>query len=63
MKTPLLCSTLLAALVCVSGGAQASLVGRDINGNAVAGNDASSVFLYDDVLNVTGCATPMPTGR
>jgi hypothetical protein len=53
MKTPLLCSTLLAALVCVSGGAQASLVGRDINGNAVAGNAASSVFLYDTVLNVT----------
>ncbi|WP_353213399.1 DUF1566 domain-containing protein [Rhodovarius sp.] len=53
MKTPLLCSTLLAALLCVSGGAQASLVGRDINGNAVAGNAASSVFLYDNVLNVT----------
>jgi hypothetical protein len=53
MKTPLLCSTLLAALLCVSGAAQASLVGRDINGNAVAGNAASSVFLYDDVLNVT----------
>lgn len=33
--------------------AQATLVGRDINGNAVAGNAANSVFLYDDVLNVT----------
>jgi hypothetical protein len=36
-----------------AGGAQASLVGRDINGNAVAGNAASSVFLYDTVLNIT----------
>ena len=53
MKTPLLCSTLLAALLCVSGGAQAALVGRDINGNAVAGSDGSAVFLYDNVLNVT----------
>jgi hypothetical protein len=35
------------------GGANAALVGRDINGNAVAGNAASSVFLYDTVLNVT----------
>ena len=34
-------------------GAQAALVGRDINGNAVAGGDASSVFLYDTVLNIT----------
>ncbi|MEI7465014.1 MAG: DUF1566 domain-containing protein [Burkholderiales bacterium] len=33
--------------------AQAALVGRDINGIAVAGNAANSVFLYDDVLNVT----------
>jgi hypothetical protein len=33
--------------------AQAALVGRDINGNAVAGNDANSVFLYDTVLDVT----------
>ncbi len=53
MKKTLLCSALLAALMCVSGGAQASLVGRDINGNAVAGGDASSVFLYDTMLNVT----------
>lgn len=37
----------------LAGGAQAALVGRDINGNAVAGNDASSVFLYDTTLNVT----------
>lgn len=40
-------------LVCAVGGAQAALVGRDINGNAVVGSDASSVFLYDTVLNVT----------
>jgi hypothetical protein len=48
-------SRALAALglVCAVGGANASLVGRDINGNAVAGSDASSVFLYDTVLNVT----------
>jgi len=43
----------VVVLLCMSGAAQASLVGRDINGNAVAGNAASSVFLYDDVLNVT----------
>jgi len=33
--------------------ANAALVGRDTNGNAVAGNAASSVFLYDTVLDVT----------
>ncbi len=41
------------ALTCAVGAANAALVGRDINGNAVAGNAASSVFLYDNVLNVT----------
>jgi hypothetical protein len=54
-------SRALAALglVCAVGGANASLVGRDINGNAVIqrdGNgvlDSSAVFLYDDVLDVT----------
>ena len=48
-------SRALAALglVCAVGGANAALVGRDIDGNAVAGSDASSVFLYDTVLNVT----------
>lgn len=40
-------------LVCAVGAANAALVGRDINGIAVAGNAASSVFLYDTVLNVT----------
>jgi hypothetical protein len=45
---------LLVILVALgAGGAQAALVGRDINGNAVLGSDASSVFLYDTVLNVT----------
>ena len=33
--------------------AQAALVGRDINGIAVAANATNSVFLYDDVLNIT----------
>ena len=48
-------SRALAALglVCAVGAANAALVGRDINGIAVAGNAASSVFLYDTVLNVT----------
>jgi len=47
------------AMVCAVGAANASLVGRDINGAAVIqrdGNgvlDSSAVFLYDDVLNVT----------
>lgn len=41
------------ALTCAVGGANASLVGRDISGNAVVGSDASSVFLYDNVLNIT----------
>jgi hypothetical protein len=33
--------------------AQAALVGRDINGTPVATNAPNSVFLYDDVFNVT----------
>ena len=56
--------TALLACVAIAGNAQAlpvagqgtwetTLVGRDINGNAVAGNAASSVFLYDTVLDVT----------
>jgi hypothetical protein len=47
------CALAALGLACAAGGANALLVGRDINGNAVAGNAASSVFLYDDVLNVT----------
>ncbi len=45
-------TTAICALL-ASGAAQAALVGRDINGIAVAGNAANAVFLYDDVLNVT----------
>ena len=33
--------------------AQATLLGRDINGHAVAGSDVSAVFLYDADLNIT----------
>ena len=33
--------------------AQAALLGRDINGYAVAGSDVSAVFLYDTDLNIT----------
>ncbi len=36
--------------------AQASLLGRNINGGAVAGSDPSAVFLYDTTLNVTWLA-------
>ena len=56
--------TALLACAAIAGNAQAlpvagqgtwetTLLGRDIDGNAVAGNAASSVFLYDNVLNVT----------
>jgi hypothetical protein len=40
-------------LMCAVGAANASLVGRDIKGNAVASGSASEIFLYDTVLNVT----------
>jgi hypothetical protein len=33
--------------------AQATLLGRDIHGKAVAGNDITAVFLYDTDLNIT----------
>ena len=36
--------------------AQASLLGRNVNGAAVAGGDPSAVFLYDTDLNVTWLA-------
>ncbi len=56
--------TALLACVAIAGNAQAAgvpgqgtwettLLGRDINGYAVAGNAASSVFLYDTVLKIT----------
>jgi len=32
---------------------ETTLKGRDINGNAVSGGDASAVFLYDTVLDIT----------
>ena len=47
---------LLAAVstaVILAASAQAALVGRNINGLAVAGSDASAVFLYDTDLNIT----------
>jgi len=47
---------LLAALVVVAGIGSASaapLVGRDINRNAVAANDASAVYLWDQDLGIT----------
>lgn len=42
-----------AATLFLATAAQASLIGRDITGNAVASGSASEVFLYDTVLNVT----------
>jgi hypothetical protein len=53
MKKLILKTTLLAATLALPMSANAALLGRDINGAAVAGNDVNSVFLYDDVLNVT----------
>jgi len=43
----------VAATLFLPTAAQASLVGRDITGNAVASGSASEVFLFDTVLNVT----------
>jgi hypothetical protein len=43
----------LTSLVAGAANASLELQGRDINGNAVAGNDASAVFEYDSVLNIT----------
>ena len=42
-----------AATVILLTSAHAALVGRDINGVAVAGSSASAVFLYDTDLNIT----------
>jgi hypothetical protein len=53
MKKLILNTALLAATLALPVSASAVLLGRDIAGNAVAGNDVNSVFLYDDVLNVT----------
>ena len=42
-----------AATLVLATSAQAALVGRDINGIAVAGSSADTVFLYDIDLNIT----------
>ena len=44
---------LAAATLALATSAQAALVGRDINGIAVAGSSAGAVFLYDTDLNIT----------
>jgi hypothetical protein len=60
----LILKTALLACAAIAGNAHAvavagqgtwetRLLGRDINGNAVAGNADSAVFLYDTVLDVT----------
>jgi hypothetical protein len=50
-------ATMLLALAAIAtvfaAPAQATLLGRDINGHAVAGSDVSAVFLYDTDLNIT----------
>ncbi len=43
----------ISTAVVLATSAQAALLGRDINGVAVAGSDASSVFLYDTDRNIT----------
>lgn len=56
MKFKNLATTLLAlatAATVFATSAQAALLGRDINGHAVAGSAASAVFLYDTDLNIT----------
>ena len=45
--------SVVATAVVFATSAQAALVGRDINGNAVAGDHVSSVFLYDTDRNIT----------
>ena len=44
---------LATATLALATSAQAALVGRDINGIAVAGSSAGAVFLYDTDLNIT----------
>jgi hypothetical protein len=48
-----LCSVAQASPVPGQGTWQTTLLGRDISGRAVAGNDDSAVFLYDSTLNIT----------
>ena len=42
---------------------ETTLLGRDVNGNAVSGNNASAVFLYDTALNVTWLRDANKNGR
>lgn len=42
-----------AAALLLATSANATLLGRDISGNAVANNNASAVFFYDTDLNIT----------
>ena len=49
----LLASATAAACMLLASSAQSALLGRDISGHAVAGSDASAVFLYDTSLNIT----------
>ena len=42
-----------AAALLLATSAHATLLGRDISGNAVANNSASAVFFYDTDLNIT----------
>jgi hypothetical protein len=46
-------AVLLAATLALPMSANAMLLGRDINGGAVASGDSNKVFLYDTVLNIT----------
>jgi hypothetical protein len=70
----LILKTALLACAAIAGNAQAAgvpgqgtwettLLGRDIDGNAVAGSAASAVFLYDTVLNVTWLRNANANGR
>jgi hypothetical protein len=45
--------TSVALTVTLATPAQASLLGRDVNGNVVPSSDAGAVFLYDNDLNIT----------
>jgi hypothetical protein len=43
----------VALTVTLATPAQASLLGRDVDGNVVTSSDAGAVFLYDTTLNIT----------
>ena len=53
----------ISTAVVLATSAQAALLGRDINGVAVAGSDASSVFLYDTDRNITWLRDANVNGR